>query len=138
MDNVLIENGLIINPKLPNMAKENILKQKSFDFAVRIVNLYKYLKQNFNEFVLSQQIVGSGTSIGALIREAEHAESTKNFLHKLNIDLKEANESKYWFDLLFATEFINKKMYDSLNKDCEELLKLLIASLKTTKTRLRK
>ncbi len=120
------------------MAKENILKQKSFDFAVRIVNLYKYLKKNYNEYVISQQIVGSGTSIGALIREAEHAESTKDFLHKLNIGLKEANESKYWLDLLYATEFINKKMYESLNKDCEELLKMLISSVKTTKTKLRK
>lgn len=119
------------------MAKENILKQKSFDFAVRIVNLYKFLKKEYNEFVLSQQIVASGTSIGALIREAEHAESTRDFLHKLNIGLKEANESKYWLDILFATEFINKKMYDSLNADCEELLKMLIASVKTTKSKMR-
>jgi four helix bundle protein len=118
--------------------KENILKTKSFHFAVRIVNLYKFLKQEFNEFILSLQIVASGTSIGALIREAEHAESLKDFLHKLNIGLKEANESKYWLDLLYATKFINKKMYDSLNKDCEELLKLLIASVKTTKTRVKK
>jgi four helix bundle protein len=73
------------------MPKNNILKNKSFDFAVRIVNLYKYLKKQYNEFVLSQQIVASGTSIGALIREAEHAESMKDFLHKLNIGLKQAN-----------------------------------------------
>ena len=72
------------------MAKENVLKTKSFDFAVRIVNLYKFLKKEYNEFVLSQQIVGSGTAIGALIREAEHAESLKDFVHKLNIGLKEA------------------------------------------------
>jgi len=120
------------------MAKNNVLKQKSFDFAIRIVNLYKYLKKNYNEFVLSQQIVASGTSIGALIREAEHAESLKDFLHKLNIGLKETNESKYWLDLLYATAFINKRMYESLNKDCEELLKLLIASVKTTKLRIGK
>lgn len=118
------------------MAKENVLKTKSFDFAVRIVNLYKFLKKEYNEFVISQQVVASGTAIGALVREAEHAESTKDFLHKLNIGLKEANESKYWLDLLCATNFINKKMYDSLNKDCEELLKLLIASVKTTKGKL--
>jgi four helix bundle protein len=108
------------------MPKENILKQKSFDFAVRIVNLYKFLKKEYNEFVLSQQVVASGTSIGALIREAEHAESKRDFLHKLNIGLK-----------LYATEFINKKMYDSLNTDCEELLKMLIASVKTTKSGVR-
>ncbi|HYM93687.1 MAG TPA: four helix bundle protein [Chitinophagaceae bacterium] len=120
------------------MAKNNVLKQKSFEFAVRIVNLYKYLKKEHNEFSLSQQIVASGTAIGALIREAEHAESLKDFLHKLNIGLKEANESKYWLDLLYATGFINKKMYDSLNVDCEELLKLLIASVKTTKSKVLK
>lgn len=117
--------------------KENILKTKSFGFAVRIVNLYKYLKKNHSEFILSQQIVRSGTAIGALIREAEHGESLKDFAHKLNISLKEANEAKYWLDILFATDFINRKMYESINKDCEELLKLLIASLKTTKKRLK-
>jgi len=87
------------------MAKNNVLKQKSFDFSVRIVNLYKFLKKEHNEFVLSQQIISSGTAIGALIREAEHAESLKDFLHKLNIGLKEANESKYWLDLLFAINY---------------------------------
>ena len=117
--------------------KENVLKTKSFNFAVRIVKLYKYLKKEHNEFILSQQIVRSGTSIGALIREAEHGESIKDFAHKLNIGLKEANETKYWLDLLFATEFITRKMYESINKDCEELLKLLIASLRTTKRRLK-
>ena len=118
------------------MAKENILKIKSFDFAIRIVNLYKFLKKEYNEFIISQQVVASGTAIGALIREAEHAESTKDFLHKLNVGLKEANESKYWLDLLYVTKFINKKMYDSLNNDCEELLRLLITSVKTTKAKL--
>ena len=116
----------------------NILKSKSFDFAVRIINLYKFLKKDHNEFILSQQIMRSGTSVGALIREAEHAESTKDFLHKLNIGLKEANEVLYWLDLLYATEYINKSMYESLFKDAEELLKLLIASVKTTKSRLQK
>ncbi len=117
--------------------KENILKTKSFDFAVRIVKLYKYLKKEHNEFILSQQIVRSGTSIGALIREAEHGESLKDFIHKLSIGLKEANECKYWLDLLVATDFITNKMYDSMNKDCEELLKLLTASVKTSKSKLK-
>ncbi len=117
--------------------KENILKTKSFDFAVRIVKLYKFLKKEHNEFILSQQIVRSGTSVGALIREAEHGESLKDFIHKLTIGLKEANESKYWLDLLYATEFITKRMYDSMNKDCEELLKLLTASVKTSKSRIK-
>ena len=117
--------------------KENILKVKSFQFAIRIVNLYKYLKKEHGEYILSQQLIRSGTSIGAIIREAEHAESTKDFIHKLSIGLKEANESKYWLDLLVATDFITKKMYDSLNKDCEELLKMLISSVKTTKFRIK-
>jgi four helix bundle protein len=113
--------------------KENILKDKSFLFAVRIVNLYKFLKKQHGEYVLSQQIIRSGTAIGAIIREAEHAESMKDFIHKLSIGLKEANESKYWLDLLFATDFITKKMFDSVNNDCEELLKLLTASVKTSR-----
>lgn len=117
--------------------KENILKTKSFDFAVRIVKLYRFLKKEHNEFILSQQIVRSGTAVGALIREAEHGESMKDFIHKLNIGLKEANESKYWLDLLVATEFITKRMYESINKDCEELLKLLTASVKTSKSRIK-
>ena len=116
--------------------KENILKGKSFEFAIRIVNLYKYLKNEHNEYILSNHLIRSATSIGAIIREAEHAESTKDFVHKLSIGLKEASESKYWLDLLIATDFITKKMYNSLNKDCEELLKLLISSVKTSKQRL--
>ena len=116
--------------------KENILKDKSFAFAVRMVNLYKYLKKEHGEYIISQQLIRSGISIGALIREAEHAESTKDFIHKLSIGLKEANESKYWLDLLVATDFLTRKMYESLNKDCEELLKLLISSVKTSKLKL--
>ena len=116
--------------------KENILKKKSFDFAIRIVNLHKYLKKEHGEYILSQQIIKSGTSIGALVREAEHAESLKDFSHKLNIGLKEANESIYWLDLLHSTDFISDRMYKSIIKDCEELLKLLIASVKTTKKKL--
>lgn len=117
--------------------KQNILKDKSFDFVVRIVNLHKYLKKQHGEYVLSQQLVRSGTSVGATTREAEHAESLKDFIHKLSIGLKEANESKYWLDLLFATGFITKKMFDSINRDCEELLKLLTASIKTSKQRIK-
>ena len=116
--------------------KQNILKEKSFLFAVRMVNLYKYLKKEHGEYIISQQLIRSGTSIGALKREAEHAESTKDFVYKLKIGFKEANESKYWLDLLVATEFLTTKMYNSLNKDCEELLKMLISSVKTNKLKL--
>lgn len=117
--------------------KSNVLKEKSFQFAIRIVNLYRYLRKQHGDYVLSQQLVRSGTSVGAVIREAENAESTKDFIHKLSIGLNEANETKYWLDLLLARAFINKTMYNSINTDCEELLKLLIASVKTSKLRLK-
>ena len=135
MDNVL--NSGIIHFSNISLMKENILKDKSFLFAVRIVNLYKFLKKQHGEYILSQQLIRSGTSIGAIVREAEHAESIKDFVHKLSIGLQETNESKYWLDLLFATDFITKKMFESLNKDCEELLKLLIASVKTSKLKVK-
>lgn len=118
--------------------KENILKDKSFLFAIRIVELYKYLKSSQNEYVLSKQILRSGTSVGAAIREAEHAESTKDFLHKLNIGLKEANETKYWLELLLATKIIEEKMFQSLILDCDEILKLLVSSIKTLKIKIDK
>ena len=117
------------------MSRESILKEKSFDFAVRVINLYKFLKAKHNEYEVSKQLFRSGTAIGALVREAEHAESRKDFSHKLNIGLKEANETVYWLELLYATEYINKKMFDSLVKDAVALLKMLIASVKTTKSR---
>ena len=117
--------------------KQNILKEKSFNFAIRIINLYKFLKKEHKEFVLSQQIIKSGTSVGAIVRESEHAESLKDFVHKLSIGLKEINETEYWLDLLFATEYINEKMYDSLKSDCIELIKLLTASVKTSKTKIK-
>ncbi len=116
------------------MKRESILKTKSFNFGVRIINLYKYLKTNHKEYELSYQLIRSGTSIGALIREAEYAESKKDFIHKLHISLKETNESVYWLELLYASKFINKKMYDSIIKDALELLKILISSVKTAKT----
>ncbi|MEQ1676196.1 MAG: four helix bundle protein [Chitinophagaceae bacterium] len=115
------------------MSRNSILKSKSFDFAVRIIKLYKYLKRQHSEYELSNQLLRSGTAIGALIREAEHAESRKDFSHKLNIGLKEANESIYWLELLFATDYITRKMFDSMIRDATELLKMLIASVKTTK-----
>ncbi|MFI5187561.1 MAG: four helix bundle protein [Chitinophagales bacterium] len=118
------------------MSKESILKIKSFDFAVRIIKLYRYLRKTYHEYELSQQILRSGTSVGAIVREAKHAESRKDFLHKLNIGLKEINECNYWLDLLIATDFVSQRMYDSIKQDAVELLKILIASIKTTKARI--
>jgi four helix bundle protein len=117
--------------------KANILKDKSFRFSIRIINLYKYLKKEHKEFILSQQIIRSGTSVGALIRESEHAESIRDFIHKLSISLKEINETIYWLDLLYGAGFLTEKMYNSIKKDGEELLKLLIASVKTSKQRIK-
>jgi|SRR5687767_12114814 len=117
------------------MSRESILKTKSFNFAVRIIKLYKFLKKNHNDYVLLLQILKCGTAIGALVREAEHAESKKDFIHKLTISLKEANETIYWLELLHANDYINKKMFDSLSKDATELLKMLISSIKTSKNR---
>ena len=115
------------------MKKENVIKNKSFSFSIRIVNLYKFLTIDKKEFIMSKQLLRSGTAIGALVREAEHAESKADFIHKLSISLKEANETEYWLDLLFETTFISESEYKSIQKDIQELLKLLISILKTTK-----
>jgi four helix bundle protein len=117
------------------MSRDSVLKSKSFAFAIRIINLYKYLKKKHGEYIISQQIIRAGTSIGALIREAEYAESSKDFMHKLYIGIKEANESIYWLELLHATGYIDKKMYESMEADAIELLKMLISSIKTIKSR---
>jgi len=117
------------------MSKESVLKAKSFDFAIRIIKLNQYLREKHSEYQLSQQILRAGTSVGAMVREAEHAESRRDFLHKLNIGLQEINECGYWLDLLSATNYLDKRMYESIRKDCVELLKMLIASIKTTKTK---
>jgi four helix bundle protein len=115
------------------MKKENIIKDKSFLFAIRIVNLYKYLAENKREYVLSKQLLRSGTAVGALIRESEHAESKADFIHKLSISLKEANESEYWLLLLKETDYINAVEFDNMNNDLTELLKLLTSIIKTSK-----
>ncbi len=115
------------------MKRDNILVNKSFSFAVRIVNLYKYLCSDKKEFVLSKQLLRSGTSIGANISESQDAQSTNDFISKLSIALKEARESKYWIELLKETEYLTKKESDSLVNDLIELIKLLVTIIKTTK-----
>ena len=113
--------------------KKNILRDKSFAFAVRIAKLYRYLAENKKEFVLSKQLLRSGTSIGANIREAYNAESKKDFVHKLAIAQKECDESLYWLELLSAIECISEKEFESLSTDCIELLKIIRSSILTTK-----
>ncbi len=116
--------------------KNNIVKDKSFAFAIRIVNVCRYLSTTKNEFVLSKQLLRSGTSIGAMIRESEHAESKADFNHKLAIAQKETNESLYWLELLYKTDYITQEEFKSLNLDAVELIKLLTAILKSSKTNL--
>lgn len=113
--------------------KENIVRDKSFGFAIRIVKLSKYLVEQKREFVLSKQILRSGTAIGALIRESEHAESKADFIHKLSIALKEANETDYWLDLLYKTDYLEEKQHQSIKTDILELIKLLTSIIKTSK-----
>jgi four helix bundle protein len=112
--------------------KNNVLNPKSISFAVRIINLAKFLNEQ-REYVIAKQVVRSGTAIGALIREAHFAESRADYIHKLHISLKEANESDYWILLLKESEYISEKEYQSLYFDVQELIKLLVATIKTTK-----
>ncbi len=113
----------------------NVLKDKSYKFALRIVRLSQYLRSN-KEFDLSRQVIRSGTSIGALVREAEFAQSKADFIHKLSIALKEANETEYWLQLLKDGEYISTQMHNSIHPDIKELIKLLISIVKTSKEQL--
>lgn len=106
---------------------------KSLDFAVRIVRLYQYLCQNKQAYTLAKQILKSGTSIGANLREAKYAQSRMDFISKNSIALKEAAETEYWLELLYMTDYIDGKQHESLKNDCSELIKMLTAIVKTTK-----
>ncbi len=112
---------------------KNILKDKSYQFAIRIVKLTKYLQEEKKEFILSKQVLRSGTAIGALISESEFAQSKPDFISKLHIALKEANETNYWIDLLRDSEYINDKMYKSIEPQIKELISILVSSIKTSK-----
>ena len=120
------------------MDKENILKNKSLSFALRIVKAYKYLVKEKNEFVLSKQLLKCGTSVGALVREAEFAQSIPDFINKMSVALKEANETEYWLMLLKESEYIEEDVYSSIINDCQELLRLLISTINTSKKKLDK
>ena len=109
---------------------------KSKLFAIRIVNLYKYLWNDKKEYVLSKQILRSGTSIGANVKESIYAQSKLDFISKLSIALKEASETEYWLELLYQTEYINSIQFESIHNDCVELLKLLTAIIKSSKRNL--
>lgn len=113
--------------------KENVIKEKSFAFALRIVKLFQYVQREKKEFVLSKQLLRSGTAIGALVREAEQAESKADFIHKLAIAQKEANESEYWIELLFQSNYLDESHYRSIVSDVGELKKLLASIIITSK-----
>lgn len=118
---------------LNSQLSKNVVKDKSFAFALRIVKLSKYLQAEKKDYVLSKQVLRSGTAIGALIREAEHAQSKADFINKMSIALKEANETDYWIELLYQSNEIDDPSYHSIRPEIQELIKLLVSIVKTSK-----
>ena len=116
-----------------NKMSNSIVRDKSYTFALRIVKAYQFLNQKQREFVLSKQILRSGTSVGALISEAENAQSKADFINKMNVALKEANETNYWLILLKDSGYIDEKSFTSIHEDCQELIRMLVSIVKTTK-----
>jgi four helix bundle protein len=114
--------------------KENLIKIKSFAFAIRIVRLYQYLCDSRKEFVISKQLLRCGTSVGALIRESEQAESRSDFIHKLGVAQKEINETIYWLELLRATDYLGELEFKSINHNAIEIIKILTSIIKSTKS----
>jgi four helix bundle protein len=120
------------------ISQENTARGKSREFAVSIIKVYQFLCKEKKEYVLSKQLLRSGTSIGANLAEAEYAISKKDFLAKIYISFKECAETKYWLELLYETDFLDQKTFKTLIKNCEELLKMLTATTKTLKQQLSK
>ena len=114
--------------------KDNVIENKSKAFALRIIKMYKYLCSEQKEYVLSKQVLRSGTSIGANVKEAIRGQSKADFYAKMNIALKECSETEYWLELLHESDYIDDESFDSIYKDCKEILKLLMSITKTQKT----
>lgn len=114
-------------------AGRSVLLDKSFAFAVRIVKLFEHLRASRKEYVMSKQLLRSGTSVGALVREAQNAESRRDFIHKLAIAQKECDESLYWLELLRETEYLTSEEFESISSDASELLKIIRSAILTTK-----
>ena len=112
---------------------KSIVGNKAYAFALKMIKVYKYLTQEQREFVLSKQALRSGTAIGALTREAEHAQSKADFISKMNIALKEASETAYWLMLLKDSDYMNKEMFESIHQDCDELIRILVSIVKSSK-----
>lgn len=115
------------------MEGKSVLKSKSFDFGLKIIEVCKHLRNSNKEYILSRQLLRSGTAIGALIREAQYAQSKADFINKLSIALKEANETEYWVDLLFESKYLFKEKYTEVVELLKEIIKMLIASINTLK-----
>ena len=116
-----------------NNKNGNIVYEKSFSFAIRIINLYKYLCNEKKEYILSKQVLRSGTSIGANISESLRAQSKKDFIAKMHIAFKEAGETEYWLQLLVATQYVKQEFGQSLLTDLDEIIKILSSIIKTAK-----
>ena len=115
--------------------QKNIAAEKSFSLAVRIVNLYKHLTKNEHEYVLAKQLLRCGTSIGANVAEAQRGQSKADFIAKMSIALKEAYETEYWIRLLYTTKYLKQKEYESLSKDTDEIISILMSICKTANER---
>ena len=115
------------------MKPDNIIKDKSLDFAIRIVRLYKHISETNHEYVLSKQLLKSGTSVGANVREAIGRQSKEDFIAKMHIALKEVYETEYWLELLYNTDYLTEKEFKSIFTDCRELTNILASILKTMK-----
>ena len=116
-----------------NVAPKNIIRERSFAFAIKIVELSKHLMNDQKEFVLSKQLLKSGTSIGANVREADNAESKPDFIHKMGIAQKEADETVYWIELLYATKFLDRNRFEQLIDEANQLLKIIKAIILSSK-----
>ncbi len=119
------------------MRKPSALKDKTFTFAIRVVKLYKFLSKEKREFILSKQLLRSGTNPGAMVREAFNAESDKDFIHKLSIGQKEIGETIYWLELLNATDYISKEQFESIHNHAIEVMKLIKSSIITKKKKMK-
>lgn len=113
--------------------KENLIKEKSFAFAIRIVKLYNYLKEKQQEYIISKQLLRSGTAIGALVREAQNAESKADFIHKMGVAQKECDETRYWIELLAAAELLTPTQGNDIHQAATELLKIIRTIILSTK-----
>lgn len=132
---IYIYSQFIINNSI---IMSNPVREKSFKLAVRVVKLYKFLLKEKREEIMSKQLMRSGTSVGAMVREAVHAESKKDFVHKMSIAQKENNETLYWLELLKETDYLTEQQFDNIYKDADEVMSIIISIIKTTKRNLNK